>query len=68
MGADFNKDAEARILIQGKRLKVLTPDQIRRIDALLAALGEGDELRLIVQNGQLRYLNRVASGPGFEKE
>ncbi len=42
-------------------LKKLTTDQIRRIDSLLASLGDYGEVRLIVQHGELRYINKVES-------
>lgn len=44
-----------------QNLKRLTPDQIRRIDELLASVGEYGEVHLIIQKGQLRYINRVES-------
>jgi hypothetical protein len=42
-------------------LKKLNADQIKRIDALLASLGDYGEIHLIVQHGQLRYINKVES-------
>ncbi len=42
-------------------LKKLTVDQIRRIDSLLASLGDYGEVHLIVQHGELRYINKVES-------
>ncbi len=42
-------------------LKKLTMDQIRRIDSLLASLGDYGEVHLIVQHGELRYINKVES-------
>ena len=42
-------------------LKKLSLDQIKRIDALLASLGDYGEIHLIVQHGELRYINKVES-------
>jgi hypothetical protein len=46
---------------EGLKLKKLNLDQIRRIDALLASLGDYGEIHLIVQHGELRYINKVES-------
>jgi hypothetical protein len=43
------------------RLEFLTPEQIIRIDKVLAAVGEYGEVHLIIQRGELRYINRVES-------
>ena len=48
------------------RLKMLTPAQIQRIDELLAGVGEYGEVHLIVQHGQLRYLNQVHSHKAWD--
>ena len=42
-------------------LKKLNIDQIKRIDSLLASLGDYGEIHLIVQHGELRYINKVES-------
>lgn len=42
-------------------VKGLTPEQIREINAYLDSLGEYGEIRLVVQRGELRYINTVAS-------
>ncbi len=42
-------------------LKKLNVNQIKRIDALLASLGDYGEIHLIVQHGELRYINKVES-------
>ena len=39
----------------------LTPEQIIRIDKILATVGEYGEVHLIIQRGELRYINRVES-------
>jgi hypothetical protein len=43
------------------KLQFLTHDQVARIDELLASVGDYGEVHLIVQRGQLRYINRVES-------
>ena len=43
------------------RLRFLTRDQVARIDALLVTVGEYGEIHLVVQRGELRYINRVES-------
>ena len=42
-------------------LRRLTLEQIRRIDEMLTALPDYGEVRLIVQRGQLRYINKMES-------
>ena len=54
-------DSSHPLTSKTQNLKRLTPDQIRRIDELLASVGEYGEVHLIVQKGQLRYINRVES-------
>jgi hypothetical protein len=43
------------------KLKSLNLEQVRHIDQVLASLGEYGEVHLIVQRGELRYINRVES-------
>ncbi len=45
----------------GLKLKRLDLDQVRHIDDLLASIGDYGEVHLIVQHGELRYINRVES-------
>ncbi len=45
----------------GLKLKKLDIDQVRHIDDMLASVGEYGEVHLIVQHGELRYINRVES-------
>ena len=49
------------VKLDGLRLKFLNPAQVKRIDDLLAHLGEYGELHLIIQHGELRYINKVES-------
>lgn len=43
------------------KLYKLTLEQIRRIDEMLDELGEYGEVHIIVQRGELRYINKVES-------
>ncbi|MGE5071794.1 MAG: hypothetical protein ACM3MF_00055 [Anaerolineae bacterium] len=47
--------------VPGLPLKKLSLDQIKRLDAMLASLGDYGEIHLIVQHGELRYINKVTS-------
>ena len=48
-------------LLPTLRLKKLTLDQVKHIDEVLASLGEYGEVHLIIQHGELRYINKVES-------
>ncbi len=54
-------------LLANLRLRRLTPDQVRRIDELLVAVGDYGEVHLIVQRGELRYVNKVESYKAWEE-
>ncbi len=43
------------------RLKCLTPEQVERVNELLTSIGEYGEIHLIIQRGELRYINKVES-------
>ena len=43
------------------KAKALTPEQVRQINDCLVAIGDYGEIRLIVQRGELRYINKVES-------
>jgi len=53
------KDLPKKIV--GIRLKILTPEQVERIDEVLTPISEYGEVHLIVQKGELRYINKVKS-------
>lgn len=50
------------------KLYKLTLEQIRRIDEMLDDLGEYGEVHIVVQNGQLRYINKVESYQLWNRE
>ncbi len=54
--------------VNGLKLKFLNPSQVKRIDDLLAQLGEYGELHLIIQHGELRYINKVESYKAWKTE
>ncbi len=39
----------------------LTPDYIKQIDEMLVEVGMYGEVHIIVENGRLRYINKVES-------
>ncbi|MFN8384427.1 MAG: hypothetical protein U0V02_20985 [Anaerolineales bacterium] len=63
------KNQEPKDLIPADlRLYKLTLAQIRRIDEILDELGEYGEVHIIVQKGELRYINKVESYKLWNKE
>ena len=58
---DTTKDGSKGVEPEAFKLRFLTPAQARRIDELLAQVGEYGEVRLVVQHGELRYINKVES-------
>ncbi len=53
--------SESEKLPNELRLVKLTREQVKRIDELLAELGEYGELHIIIERGDLRYINKVES-------
>jgi len=49
-------------------LRLLTPEQVQRIDQLLGDVGEYGEVHLIVQKGELRYINKVESYKAWKSD
>ncbi len=47
--------------VRPQKLKALSPQQVQRINEFLQALGDYGEIHLIVQRGELRYINKVES-------
>lgn len=50
------------------RLKKLTVEQIAQIDEFLVSIGDYGEVHLIVQRGDLRYINKVESHKAWNDE
>ena len=56
------------VSLPGLKLKFLNPEQLKQIDDVLASIGEYGEVRLIVQHGELRYVNKVESFKAWKNE
>lgn len=52
----------------GLKLKKLDLEQVKHIDEMLASVGEYGEVHLIVQHGELRYINRVESHRAWKND
>ena len=50
------------------KLKFLSLTQVRHIDEVLAQLGEYGEVRLVIQHGELRYINKLESYKAWKSE
>jgi len=50
------------------RLKKLTVEQIAQIDEYLFSIGDYGEVHLIIQRGDLRYINKVESHKAWNDE
>ena len=46
----------------------LTVEQIEQIDELLVSLGDYGEVHLVIQHGQVRYINKVESHKAWNDE
>lgn len=60
--------SQAGSLSQALKLKKLTLEQVRRIDEVIASLPDYGEVHLIVQHGELRYINKVESFKAWKNE
>ena len=58
---DVSNDSHSSDPLASLNLNRLTLEQIKRIDVLLASLGDYGEVHLVVQHGELRYINKVES-------
>jgi hypothetical protein len=54
-------DGDKKPSISAADLKKLDHDLIKQIDAALASVGDYGEVHLIVQHGEIRYINQVES-------
>jgi hypothetical protein len=62
------KDAATGVVADTLKLRFLKPAQVKRIDDLLAQLGEYGEVRLVIQHGELRYINKVESYKAWKND
>ncbi len=53
--------ANRDVNLSSLRLKRLSPAQVQRIDDFLDLVGDYGEVHLIMQNGELRYINTIES-------
>jgi hypothetical protein len=63
-----SNSSQASSHLQTLKLKLLNLEQVRHIDHVLASLGDYGEVHLIVQRGELRYINRVESFKVWKSE
>ena len=61
MGVSDNTTKVSNLPIAIQKFKKLNLEQIKQIDEALATIGEYGEVRLILQHGELRYINKVES-------
>jgi hypothetical protein len=61
MGVSDNTTKVTNLPIAVQKFKKLNLEQIKQIDDALATIGEYGEVRLILQHGELRYINKVES-------
>ena len=59
---------QARSFFQELHLRKLTLEQVQLIDKALASLGEYGEVHLVVQRGELRYINRLESQKAWKND
>lgn len=50
-------------LLHRLKLKKLTAENIKQLDEILASLDGSGEVRLILQHGELRFINKVEIHP-----
>jgi hypothetical protein len=60
--------SQASSILQLFKFKKLTLEQIRHIDQVLASLGDYGEVHLVVQHGELRYINKLESFKAWKSE
>ncbi len=61
MTANDNPSGATPVAIANQKLKKLTIQQVKQIDDALASIGDYGEVHLILQHGELRYVNKVES-------
>lgn len=59
--------SKVRMLADHKVIK-LTPEHIQQIDELLAEIGLYGQVQIVVENGQLRYINKLESYKARSRE
>jgi hypothetical protein len=64
----FSRKPQPAPAASERQSKKLTSQQVQQINELLAALGEYGEIHLIVQRGELKYINKVESQKAWRDE
>lgn len=60
--------SQARSFFRTLNLKKLTLEQVQQLDKLLASLGDYGEVHLVVQHGELRYINKLESYKAWKND
>lgn len=63
-----SKDTQKDAMPSSLKLRFLSATQVKRIDEVLSELGEYGEVRLVVQHGELRYINKLESYKAWKPE
>lgn len=61
MGVPDNTTRATQFSLSSQKLKKLNLEQVKQIDEALASIGDYGEVHLILQHGELRYINKVES-------
>ena len=64
----FSKKPQPPRRGDGRQPRKLTAQQVEQINALLATLGEYGEIHLILQRGELKYINKVESQKAWQDD
>jgi hypothetical protein len=64
----FSKKNQFVSEIKDLKLKKLTGQQVEQIDELLTSLEEHGEIHLIVQRGNLKYINKVEKNKFWKED
>lgn len=58
---------KVRLLVDHKVIK-LTPEHVKQIDEMLAEIGLYGQVQIVVENGELRYINKLESHKARNRE
>ena len=61
MGVSDTTSRSTYVSLSGQKFKKLTLEQVKQIDEALASIGDFGEVHLILQHGELKYINKVES-------
>jgi hypothetical protein len=66
MGASDNTSRGTTFSLSSQKYKKLNLEQVKQIDEALASIGDYGEVHLILQRGELKYINKVESQRGWK--